>query len=530
MRSRPVPLGPTADALKGPILFYTGNESPIDEYVNNTGLMWSLAPKLGALLVFAEHRFEGLSFPRIVGVPNCLSHCTSAEALADYASLVTAIKDDLNATGSPVIAFGGSYGGMLSAWLRMKYPNVIDGAVAASAPIWSFPASHPHLDGFGRTITRGVSAAGGATDTCRDNLIAAFPLISEAGKSSAGRAVLSEAFQTCKPLHSVTDINALLYTAQKPWLYLAEGNYPFPSTYIPFSLGKGETPLPAWPMRVACDGGLNTDLGITIAGNHSDVRFSIALGPNSTATVDWDVTATADGQPLITDGNSAEAKTLWQLVRGLSKAILVWNNISGKIHCIDVHIRDGNDDHAAIVSTTPPPPPPVQPACTARDKIPSWEPIICNEHWNQVVYKLQGIGNDFFWPPNAPRNWTYANEVTHADNGCRHFYGGVVRGYPVTNDPLSHWVGEYYGGKKSTRTASNIVFSNGQLDPWSSGGVLTNESLPSSVIALLLPMGAHHLDLMFEDPADPPDVKQVRAVEEAHIRKWIADAYQQNIL
>ena len=58
-----------------------------------------------------------------------------------------------------------------------------------------------------------------------------------------------------------------------------------------------------------------------------------------------------------------------------------------------------------------------------------------------------------------------------------------VRGYPATNDPLSHWVDEYYGGKKSTRAASNIVFSNGQLDPWSSGGVLTNESLPSSVYA-----------------------------------------------
>ena len=55
--------------------------------------------------------------------------------------------------------------------------------------------------------------------------------------------------------------------------------------------------------------------------------------------------------------------------------------------------------------------------------------------------------------------------------------------------------------------------------------MLSNVSLPSSVIALLLPMGAHHLDLMFEDPADPPDVKQVRAVEEAHIRKWIVEAY-----
>ena len=39
----------------GPLFFYTGNEGPIDEFMNNTGFMFTLARRFAALVVFAEH-------------------------------------------------------------------------------------------------------------------------------------------------------------------------------------------------------------------------------------------------------------------------------------------------------------------------------------------------------------------------------------------------------------------------------------------------------------------------------------------
>ena len=38
----------------GPIFVYTGNESPVDLFVQHTGFMFDIAPKFGALLVFIE--------------------------------------------------------------------------------------------------------------------------------------------------------------------------------------------------------------------------------------------------------------------------------------------------------------------------------------------------------------------------------------------------------------------------------------------------------------------------------------------
>lgn len=94
--------------------------------------MWDIAPEFGALLIFAEHRYYGESMPynnKSYMDLNHLGYLTSRQALADYVDLIQYVKSKPEYKYSPVIVFGGSYGGMLSAWIRMKYPHVVQGLV-----------------------------------------------------------------------------------------------------------------------------------------------------------------------------------------------------------------------------------------------------------------------------------------------------------------------------------------------------------------------------------------------------------------
>ncbi|CAN8028153.1 unnamed protein product, partial [Ixodes persulcatus] len=77
-------------------------------------------------------------------------------------------------------------------------------------------------------------------------------------------------------------------------------------------------------------------------------------------------------------------------------------------------------------------------------------------------------------------------------------------------------------GGKNISAASNIIFSNGDLDPWSAGGVLTN--LSDSLIALYITEAAHELDLRSSNPADPKSVVAARKVEKMYIKKWLCEA------
>jgi pimeloyl-ACP methyl ester carboxylesterase len=61
---------------------------------------------------------------------------TSDQALADLASFRQFIQNKYKLSNkNKWISFGGSYPGSLSAWFRLKYPDLVYAAVSSSAPM-----------------------------------------------------------------------------------------------------------------------------------------------------------------------------------------------------------------------------------------------------------------------------------------------------------------------------------------------------------------------------------------------------------
>merc|ERR1719491_1005073 len=113
---------------------------------------------------------------------------------------------------------------------------------------------------------------------------------------------------------------------------MAEGNYPFPSTYITYALEGGpNSPLPSWPMRVACKG-LTQDFGVHFAGSARDVNYTLTLG-DVKVSVDW-ATAVGTG-PDLTEEQIKQSRIL-RFASAVAEAAGVWYNVTKDKTCWDV--------------------------------------------------------------------------------------------------------------------------------------------------------------------------------------------------
>eukprot|EP01013_Petalomonas_cantuscygni_P038925 TRINITY_DN70173_c0_g1_i1.p1 TRINITY_DN70173_c0_g1~~TRINITY_DN70173_c0_g1_i1.p1 ORF type:complete len:535 (-),score=30.64 TRINITY_DN70173_c0_g1_i1:154-1758(-) len=240
-----------------PIFFYAGNEDSIETFISASGALYFYASKAQAAIVFAEHRYYGASFPvspefpRHSLTPQNISGLTIEQALADYVALANHLRIALDVPNAPIIAFGGSYGGALAAFLRQKYPFSFAGAVASSASLAKHRFSYNNH--FARHVTDVYAAArSGCADAVRQAvgfLLAAVPNPTRSQEDVVTYADLNRVFRLC-PDSLVTSHGSLtnLYSALMGGVEtMVQYGYPYPSRFA------GPVRLPAYPFRVVCD-------------------------------------------------------------------------------------------------------------------------------------------------------------------------------------------------------------------------------------------------------------------------------------
>lgn len=240
----------SGDLKQRPIFFYAGNEGSIWDFYKNSGFMTTtLAEKYGALVVFAEHRYFGLSWPYTQDVAFTTPYntfLTVEQTLADYVDLLNYLKTKYNAQKKATIAFGGSYGGMLAAWMRMKYPHVIQGSLAASAPVLLFKdANGIDIDGgFAKIASDDFNMTGEANDKCYQGMKDAFSRIITKASDETFRGNLKQSFNTCQDMNTTEDVNALTELFRNGFFYMAMTDYPYESAFL--------EPMPGFPINESC--------------------------------------------------------------------------------------------------------------------------------------------------------------------------------------------------------------------------------------------------------------------------------------
>ncbi|XP_048414490.2 uncharacterized protein LOC125465255 [Stegostoma tigrinum] len=405
----------------GPIFLYTGNEGDIWDFANSSRFVIELASEQQALVIFAEHRYYGKSLPfgKKSYERSNMEFLTVEQTLADYVVLITKLKTDLDAKSCAVIAFGGSYGGMLSAYMRIKYPNVVDGALASSAPVVS-TANLGDSRQFFHDVTKGFERN---SPECVLTIRKGFQELEFLAQQQAWSKITNK-LSLCKAVKSKKDVDHLYGWARNAFTYLAMFNYPY-----------------------------KTEVGIHFPPNPVDVACRYVLKRSDH-------------------------------IEGLLDILGIFYNSTGRKRCFDIY-----SEYIHCSDPT---------GCGSGSASQAWDFQACTE-----INLLYESNNDTDMFPVIPFTEAMRRNYCHSKWGVY---------------PNSQWLKIQYWGD-DYKAASNIIFSNGDLDPWANGGIL--KTMNPSVITFVIEGAAHHLDLRASNVADPPSVTVVRKMESSIIREWV---------
>ena len=291
-----------------------------------------------------------------------------------------------------------------------------------------------------------------------------------------------------------------------------------------------------------------------LEGDVGNVKFTVTASPSVSIAVDWSETSSPKPFSLADLDRTGVPKLLSAMADGVN----VWCNVTGESSCNTPGMCEGDrrrgleeerekgkekeeekeeekegeeeekekekeeSENSGVctkdISTDP--------------TFNCWPSMNCNDDLNLPNCLARGLGRDIYWPPTVERGTdleSLLGERGERGEGCG--MGEGLFGYPETRDAWSTRLDNRMGGL-NLDGYSNVVFSNGYLDPWASGGVMSRDWRPGdetvillneegSSAAVIIEEGAHHLDLFFPTAEDPESVVEARKVEAEYIRRWV---------
>jgi hypothetical protein len=185
-------------------LMIGGESAESPTWVSNPDLEWiRIARQQGAMVFELEHRYYGVSQPTSDMTVENMKYLSSKQALADIAAFIPAMNTKFNLPSTTKwVTFGGSYSGALSAWFRLKYPNLVVGAVGSSGPVQAKVNFVEYFEVVQQSL-RTYSA------DCADAVQEGFTQIQSLVATGAGRQTLKLTFNLCFDIS--TSPNELIY-------------------------------------------------------------------------------------------------------------------------------------------------------------------------------------------------------------------------------------------------------------------------------------------------------------------------------
>ncbi|XP_032529402.2 putative serine protease K12H4.7 [Danaus plexippus] len=392
----------------GPIFVFLGGESASSPQWTRFGIIHELAKESQGAMYVTEHRYYGESKPKNLTKEDQFKYLSSRQALADIAKLIHYLKLLPMYKNSKVVVIGGSYAGNLAAWMKVLYPDLVDAAVASSAPVLAKKDFFEYLE----KVTEDYETYG--THGCSDKIKNIFDRFHQLLQSSEGIKQLKKEENICDSCDMSVIENQAVFFEVKTSIFMSNSQY-----------GSTKT------IKQHCE-------------KLSDVSYDTkSLTDNSML-------------PII---------------------------YSEKLNCYDydfnrmIQVMKSNDDLFWIYQT-----------CTefgyyqtTNSKAQIFKNIPL-EFYIKICTEM--FGNDF----NETR-------VDQAVKNTNKLYGGL------------------------NPNVTKVVFSNGNLDPWSTIGVL--EGLSYDAPAVVIPRSTHCADLLPIFEPDNEELKEARKHIKYLIKKWI---------